>query len=281
MPSFQADGLRLHYSVVGTGPACLVLAGGPGMDPAYLESMGGLDRFLTLYRLDHRATGGSETPKDATAFSLAHYTADVEAFRMHLGLEEPVMLGHSHGGMIAMQHAIDHPGAAGKLVLVDTAAEVTEFLADIDAAVQDYRHEPWFEDAYSALQKEWAGEYETAEELAEIVWSEMRFYFKTFGDRERAYKERIEHLPVNPIPLRWFNENEVESMDLRPALESVQTPALVVAGRHDFITNVKMAADVAARLPHADLVIFEESGHFPFIEEPERFRAVVRAFVTG
>ncbi len=235
------------------------------MDPGYLETVGGLDAHLTLYRLDHRGTGRSESPEDPTSYALSDYATDVVRFRRHLQFDAPIILGQSHGGMIAMKHAIEFPGAASRLILVDTAANLAEFLQDIDAAVQAYRDQPWFEDAYDALKKGWAGEYETAEDLAELVWSELRLYFKVFGERERAYLDRIEHLPVNPVPLRWFNENEAETMDLRPALRAVEIPALVVVGRHDFITNVNMAKDIAANLPNAELVVFEASGHLSFV----------------
>jgi proline iminopeptidase len=56
-------------------------------------------------------------------------------------------------------------------------------------------------------------------------------------------------------------------------------PTLVIAGRHDFITNVSMAEEMVKHIPNARLEIFEDSGHFALVEEPEKFYRVVKEFV--
>ena len=70
-------------------------------------------------------------------------------------------------------------------------------------------------------------------------------------------------------------------MDLRPLLKEVGVPTLVIVGRHDFITNVAMAEEMIRHLPNGRLEIFEDSGHFALIEEPEKFRRVIREFIEG
>src|SRR5205809_188623 len=70
-----------------------------------------------------------------------------------------LLLGHSHGGTIAQQVASAYPDRVARLILADTAACVSEFLTDIEAAVARFRDQPWFADAYAALQREWAGDY--------------------------------------------------------------------------------------------------------------------------
>ena len=52
-----------------------------------------------------------------------------------------------------------------------------------------------------------------------------------------------------------------------------------MVGRYDFITGPGMAEDIAGRIPGAQLVVFEGSGHMPFFEEPDRCQAVIRAFI--
>lgn len=63
--------------------------------------------------------------------------------------------------------------------------------------------------------------------------------------------------------------------DLRPRLRQILAPALVVVGRHDWITSVGQAEVLADGLRHSQLEVFKQSGHLPFVEEPERFLAVV------
>ena len=72
--------------------------------------------------LDPRGTGGSDRPADAAAYELADYASDVEEVRRQLGLERLDLLGHSHGGFVAMTWASTYPQSVGRLVLASTAA---------------------------------------------------------------------------------------------------------------------------------------------------------------
>ncbi len=93
----------------------------------------------------------------------------MEALCRHLGLQKPIVLGWSHGGMIAQQFAFTYPDSLSKLILLDTAANFGEFVNNIEAAVQAFRDRPWFPESFAALQKEWAGEYRTDEDMASAV----------------------------------------------------------------------------------------------------------------
>jgi len=108
----------------------------------------------------------------------------------------------------------------------------------------------------------------------------MKFYFKHFDERARTYHQRTRHLPLRVAPLKVFNEREAATMDLRPRLKGVRVPALVMVGRHDFITNVAMAEEIVKHIPTARLEIFEDSGHFALVEEPAKFYRVVKQFVS-
>jgi proline iminopeptidase len=70
-------------------------------------------------------------------------------------------------------------------------------------------------------------------------------------------------------------------MDLRSHLKAITVPTLVIVGRHDFITNVAMAEEMARHIPNAQLEIFEDSGHYAFVEEPEKFYRVIKEFVES
>jgi proline iminopeptidase len=70
-------------------------------------------------------------------------------------------------------------------------------------------------------------------------------------------------------------------MDLRPHLKNIKVSTLIIVGRHDFITNVAMAEEMVKNIPDAKLEIFEDSGHFAFVEEPEKFYRVIKEFVES
>jgi pimeloyl-ACP methyl ester carboxylesterase len=87
------------------------------------------------------------------------------------------------------------------------------------------------------------------------------------GDRRRPPPRRA----------RW--QASVRKVDLRPQLGQITVPTLVCVGRHDPQTPWPANAEIAAALPAGQLEVFERSGHYPFVEESERFTAVVEAFL--
>jgi proline iminopeptidase len=272
--------VRIHYTVRGTGPVLIAHSGGPGMDARFWDDFAGIDDFVTLVMIHPRGSGLSG-PAAGDAYLLPDYAADVEALRVHLGLEKPVVMGWSHGGMVAQQFTFTYPGSLSKLILFDTSAYFGEFLSDIEAAVQEFRNEPWFEKSFAALKAEWDGKYETDEDMSRLWAEEMKFYFKKFDARAEAYHGRTKDLPVRMAPLKTFNDREANTMDLRPHLSKITVPTLVIVGRHDFITNVSMAEEMVKHIPNARLEIFEESGHFALVEEPEKFYRVIKEFVES
>ena len=96
------DGRKLTYRREGSGPLLVCHPGGPGFSSRYLADLGGLGTTRTLVMLDPRGTGGSDAPEDTRAYTTSDYVADVEELREHLGVEQLDLLGHSHGGVVAL-----------------------------------------------------------------------------------------------------------------------------------------------------------------------------------
>lgn len=274
------NGVRIHYTIRGSGPVMIAHSGGPGMDARGWDDFGGIDDFVTLVVIHPRGSGLSGAAA-GDAYLLPDYASDVEALRLHLGLEKPILMGWSHGGMVAQQFAFTYPGSLSKLILFDTSAYFGEFLSDIEAVVQAFKNQPWYERSFAALQAEWDGKYETDEDMGRLWADEMKFYFKRFDERAEAYHQRTKDLRVSIGPLKVFNDKEAASMDLRQRLKEITVPTLVLVGRHDFITNVAMAEEIARHLPDARLEIFEDSGHFLLVEEPGKFHRVLRQFIAS
>ena len=274
------NGIQIHYTVRGSGPDLIAHSGGPGMDARGWDGFAGIDDFVNIVAIHPRGSGLSG-PANDDAYLLPDYASDVQALRLHLGLDKPIVMGWSHGGIVAMQFAFTYPDALSKLILFDTSAYFGEFLGDIEGAVQEFKGEPWFESSLAALQAEWAGDYKTDEDMRRLWAEEMKFYFKKFDERAEAYHERTKDLPIHIAPLKTFNDQEAATMDLRPQLEKITVPALVIVGRHDFITNVAMAEEIVKHIPNARLEVFEDSGHYAFVEEPEKFYRVIKEFVES
>ena len=118
--------------------------------------------------------------------------------------------------------------------------------------------------------------------LGRLKRLQQLFTEASFVDRDLAPPVQIEpgdHLRPPPRRARW--QASVRHVDLRPRLGEISAPVLVCVGRHDPQTPWPDNAAITAALPAGRLDVFEHSGHYPFIEEPDRFTAVVAAFLTS
>jgi proline iminopeptidase len=196
--------IRIHYSVRGSGPPLIAHSGGPGMDARFWDDFGKIDDFLTIISIHPRGSGLSDYAPN-NAYFLPDFSADLEALRQHLNLDRPMVMGWSHGGLVAQTYAFTFPDSLSKLILFGTSAYFGEFLGDVEAAVKAFKDEPWYKQSFAALQAEWAGDYETDEDMANLWAEEMKFYFKTFNERAEDYHQRTKELPVRMASLKVFN----------------------------------------------------------------------------
>ena len=281
MESFRtADGRTLSYRREGSGPVLVCHPGGPGFSSRYFGDLAGLGDSFTLVLLNPRGTEGSDRPADPRAYATEEYVGYLEELRAHLGLERLLLLGHSHGGVVAQAYAATHPDRVEKLVLASTLARFAEEqTAAMEAGMNAKADEPWYADALAALEAEQEGRFESDEELADLALREFPFYFARYGDAKRAYLEELRgEIPVADA-LLLFNNEVFTTFDLRPELAKITAPTLVITGSEDFITGPVCAADFAA-IPNATTVTLPGSGHFTFVEARDRFRDEVTGFLS-
>jgi proline iminopeptidase len=271
MPSLTtADGRTLAWRELGSGPVLVCHPGGPGCSSAYFGDLPELAARRALVLLDPRGTGGSDRPADPSDYDLEQYVADVEAVREHLGRERLDLLGHSHGGFVAMAWAGAHPERVGRLVLASTAPRFIDEIRDAQRQrIGSHHGQPYFDDAMQALQAHQRGEYADDEELGELRRRESRLFAPVGVDpgAVAAVGEALGRAGTNADALRHFNERIAGTMDLRPQLTRVASPTLVIGGDQDSFTPGLLEA--ATVLPDPTVVVLQGHDHFPFLEGPE------------
>jgi proline iminopeptidase len=283
MESFStSDGRTLAFRRRGAGRVLVCHPGGPGFSSRYFGDLAGLDEVFEIVLLDPRGTGDSARPTDPRADTTDDYVGDLEEVRLHLGLDRLLLLGHSHGGVVAQAYAARHAGRVERLVLASTLARFQEEqVVAMASAIEARSGEDWYEDGKAALEAEQAGGWETEEELAGLVLRELPFYFARYGTAERTYVAGLEGEIPNGDALRLFNDEFFTSFDLRPELGRIQAPTLVITGEDDFITGPVCARELAGGIAGARLEPLPNCGHFVFVEQRERFGGVVPEFLLG
>jgi proline-specific peptidase len=276
-----ADGRTLSYRREGSGPVLVCHPGGPGFSSRYFQDLAGLGESFTLVLLDPRGTGGSDRPADPRAYTTDDYVADLDELREHLGLERMLLLGHSHGGVVAAAYASAHPDRVERLVLASTLARFADEQEAAMVRMMETRSgEPWYAAGREAIEREQAGDFAGEEELQELVALEMPFYFAQYGDDERRYVEWLGEEKPNPDALQLFNSETWPVFDLRPGFPGISAPTLVITGELDFITGPACAADFAT-IPNQRTVLIDGAGHFILLEARDRFRDEVTDFLRA
>ena len=276
------DGRKLTYRKLGHGPVLVCHPGGPGFSSTYFGDLAALWEQFTLIMLNPRGTGTSERPHDRAAYAIDDYVSDVEDLRQHLGLERMLLLGHSHGGVVAMAYASAYPARVRRLVLASTLAR---FGPDQEKAMRqgmDKRlTQPWAADAVAALEEEQAGHFSSDDELSPIVFRELPLYFAHYGPAEAGYLDSLKSEPVNADALKLFNEKIFNTFDLRDRLPAITAQTLVITGDEDFICGPICAEEICSGIKGSRMVIVGDAGHQLFVEQPQAFHDEVAEFLEG
>ena len=273
------EGFAVRLREAGEGDPILCLHGGPGMDAAYffLDTAAwgpGLRALAVDHRVvtyDQRGCGGSGVPDVDQPLALSRHVDDIGRVIGALGLERPTILAHSFGSVLALLFALQHPEKVGRLVIVG-GAPTREFMAGYrNAVVAELPHD--VQRRLAAIQ----GQELDDEAMRERFRLVLPLYFHRIlseGERDTLLSSITFSSRVNRAVAAGL-----ESYDLSPALPHVRVPALVVYGTSDRIVQPEYQLAFRGRLLTARFVAFQESGHFPFLEEPEPFARVVHYFV--
>jgi proline iminopeptidase len=281
------DGAALYYRGTGRGHPVVVLHGGPDFDHTYL--LPELDLLADSYRLiyyDQRGRGKSAEgvrPEDVTIRSEVE---DIERLREHFGLDSIAVLGHSWGGLLALEYATRHPECVSHLVLLNTAPVSHE---DFMLLRQELPKKRTPDDLERLKALRSTAGYQEGD--ADTVAAYYRIHFRptvrqhdqleSLVERLRASFTKEGVLKARAIEDRLVAQTWlVEDYDLLPALRRLNIPTLVLHGDYDFIP-VECAEHVARAIPGARFALLEDCGHFSFIERPEQVRAEIAALFRG
>lgn len=247
----EIGGLRMHYDE--TGPVDgrpVVLMHGWGCNFSTVRSIAAiLETGMHVFNLD--LPGHGKSPEPPTIWGVGEYTDFVKNFIDTLKLQDPVLIGHSFGGRIAIMLASQRP--LSKIMLVDAAG------------IKPKRHLKYYIKVYS---------FKTAKHVLPLVLGKKRA-LKTL-DAWRGKAGSADYRQASPI-MRQIMSKAI-NQDLTPLLTSIKASTLLIWGEKDTATPMRDARIMEKNIPDAGLVSFPDAGHFSFLDEPGQFRAVAKEF---
>ncbi|WP_194851471.1 alpha/beta fold hydrolase [Nonlabens antarcticus] len=280
------DGYKIYLEVKGEGGAIFFLPGGPGNSHDYMQgSFGQYYKSHKLVFFDWLGRGKSNDAKDKEEYSVEADVEMIEKIRKHLKLDKIALVGHSYGTVPAQAYAIKYKNRVDKMVLINGFHSGAMWQANCDS----YNHyskthfpEKWQKvDSLRAL-----GYVSTDKPLQDL--------YATFPTKYIYYHDTSVQSNVPKTSFRgWSNDVYEEiigrdgdfvvsgsmiNQDYRRALKDVTAKTLIVAGRYDGVSTPEFAVQYKTFMPQAQFEMFENSGHNPYLEEPEKFYQLFEEF---
>lgn len=263
------------FGSVGTALPVIAVNGGPGLSHAYMVQNDmwervAKNRLVVFY--DQRGTGASKRVQPDAPQSMDAQVADLEAVRQKLGLSKVALVGDSYGGLVVMAYAASHPEHVAKLVLSDSPGPSWKSIVHLLPQV------------FPDIQEEGAKEEQKLGESTDAAArAGLRNHFRMIfysPEKRDTYMSRMGDLGFEPAVAEAVSKATAD-LDLTPRIADFKFPVLVINGRYDMNVAPLTAWQIAHAIPGAKVVFFEESGHLPSYEEPERYMKVLEDFLNG
>jgi len=248
------DGIDINYKYSGSGERYAVILQGWGTDLSVYDSVASaIEDSCRVLQFDLPGFGGSEEPPEA--WNVDSYTDFFLRLMEELGIKSAALIGHSYGGRIIIKLASrkDISFNIEKIVLIDSAG-----VLPVRTLMQRIRIRQ-----YKILKK---------------LFDTKLFYalFPELVDDWRMRQGSEDYRRATPV-MRQCLVMAVNE-DLTPLLPEVAPDCLLIWGDKDTATPMRDAHIMEEKIPGAALIVFKGCGHYSFLEAPQKFRSVMKAF---
>lgn len=256
------------------------MAGGPRA-AAYLEDLGGLSEHRTLVCYDPRGTGDTTEPADPAGYAYPALADDLELLRIALGLERMDLLGHSNGTVVAQAYVAGHPERVGRLVLVGPGNELySDGGQDLGEILASRAEEPWYDEVSAAAMELMTLPPDAApEKVVDVLSRYAPAAYGRWDIRQREHASKQQEL-LSLAAWSGFMRTSVEPAEIVARLADFTGSTLVLTGARDALTGVAVGDLVRKAFSHAEHVTVADAGHYPWVDEPERFVEIVTGFLS-
>lgn len=260
----------IHYKTFGKGKPILIINGGPGMNSDGFDTIAreiANTGFQTII-YDQRGTGKSVLSKvDSSTITMDLMVEDIETLRKHLKIKKWSVFGQSFGGMLATKYASQHQEKIDKIIFSSSGGVNLNFLEYINQRLNENltKNEQDSLNYYSQ-------ELDKYPENKEIISKRAHFlagayvYQKKFRPQLAKRLTQVNYL-VNELVLNDMIKNK---FDFSENFKLFKNPVIIFQGKNDVI-SVETAQIINATFPNSKLIVLNQCGHYPWLDQPDLF----------
>lgn len=272
---------KLFYRAIGKGIPLIILHGGPGLNQDYLQpQLYKLSENNLVIFYDQRGSGKSlETELNEKYINIDQFVDDLETLRTSLGFNKFILMGHSWGGLLAMQYAVGHQENLMGLILLNTAPA-------------DSKGQKAFADEFGLRTKKIQNDikpfsvYEDFEKLnVTQIFDLYRKLFSIYFCNPQVVEDLSLNFSVASAQSSFKVMEEMSktfwlqpNVNLFPDLKKLLVPTFILHCRQD-IVPAWTALEIKDAIPDSEIVILENCDHFPYIEKPSEFFSELNKFL--
>ena len=251
----ELDGIKIHYEQHGEGADVLVLHGWGANSNTMRPVVDALKQNFRVTALDFPGFGGSDMPPDT--YGVPEYMALTRLFLEKLGIQKTHIICHSFGGRVTIMLAAAHPNLVDKIVF--TAAAGLRKRRTVRQKIKVL--------GYKTCKKINRGRL--FKRLLKGIGIDVEARVKNAGSADyKALSDDMKKVFVRIV-----------NLDLQHHLKSIKSPSLLIWGRNDTDTPLEFGQTMEKAIPDAGLVVFENAGHYAFLEQLPRFVHIVKTFL--
>lgn len=299
-------GKKIWYELYGAEyhDTLLYLHGGPGASCLdFVHQAKALSGKMRVVIFDQLGVLRSEAIAGDESYSMEYQVEMIEEMRKLLGIEKWSVLGHSYGGMLAVLYANTYPDSIHKVILEcpslwfeDSARSTAEYLSEHINSLNDQQAVELCEKIKSAdYQDKTEAVWDLSNLLGCVTDMELRFYLHGISFEEyemsmdapgitddmwaKGERHLTKLLEAQPAPKGSLPKRVMMTDNFLPAIPKITAPMLLINGKYDPACTENQIEYIMNHAQDVTRAVFENSGHFPRLEEAEKYTNTVWSFL--
>ena len=283
---YEIDGYKINVEIKGSGDPIFFLPGGPGNSHDYMQAnFGQYYKTNTVVFFDFLGRGKSDDAKNKSEYSVENDTDLIEKLRVKLKFDKISIVGHSYGTVPAQAYAIKYQEHLNKLLLISGFHSGEMWQANCNS----YNHyaKTHFPEKWKQVDSLRALGYVSSQEPLKSLYASIPtkyVYYHNTSITGNSPKEPYRNWSDDVYTTIIGRDGDFDvsgsmiNQDYRQKLKNLKAKTLIIAGRYDGVSTPEYNIQYKKFMPQAHFVMFEQSGHNPYLEEPEKFFALFDAF---